>query len=714
MNSEIKLFIEFTLNIKQVDYHIVNLFLKVCYRQLQAFKFIDFIKKKLLLALNFTNMTNFLHFSKKAFLHLAFLFLLPVIGNSQLLITEIMYNPPESGTDSLEYIEVYNAGPAAVDMNGFNLIFANAVRYTFSSPYSLSPNSVVVFAVNAGAVMRNFDLTFMPFQWNSSGLSNSGTTVVLRDLDNDTLDLVTYANSWISGANALGASINFCPSIANNNISSNWFASQDSTGNIINSQELIGSPGVIECLSPSIYNVTGGGEFCAGGTGLSIGLSNSEIGVSYQLKRNGNDIGTPINGTGLAIDFGLQTSGGTYTVIGTLSGQDEAMNGTVTITVSPLAGNGTTQAACGSYAWNGTTYTSSGIYTHSNSLCDVDTLYLTITPNASEVFNQFACGSFFWNGTTYTASGSYTYSNGVCDVDTLNLFLTPIVGFGTTQAACGSYSWNGTNYTASGTYIYANSPCDIDTLYLTITPITGISTTQAACDSFSWNGSNYTASGTYTHNNSVCDVDTLYLTISPTIGNSTTQTACGTFTWNGTDYTTSGTYTHANSTCDVDTLFLTITTIDTTITIGSNVLTANQSNANYQWYECASNSTIAGATNQEFNPLVTGFYYVVIEKNSCVDSSSCVEIMLWGLDELDETVLQIAPNPARDFIQFTTDELLEFTKIELLDFTGKTVLNCSAAEVKEQTINVSSLTTGVYLIRFSTDLQQITKKVIIE
>ena len=659
-------------------------------------------------------MTNFLHFSLKAYLHIAFLFLLPFIGNSQLMITEIMYNPPETGTDSLEYIEVYNAGPAAVDMNGYNLIFANAVRYTFSTPYLLSPNSVVVFAVNAGAVMRNFDLTFMPIQWISSGLSNSGTTVVLRDLDNDTLDLVTYANSWVTGTNALGASMCFCPSTMDNNLSTSWFASQDSTGTIINTKELIGSPGVIECLIPSIYNVTGGGEFCAGGTGLSIGLSNSEIGVSYQLKRNGNNVGTPINGTGSAIDFGLQTSAGTYTVIGTLSSQDEMMNGAVTITVSPLAGNGTTQAACGSYTWNGTTYTSSGTYTHSNSLCDVDTLYLTITPNGSQVFNQFACGSFFWNGTTYTASGTYTNVNGVCDVDTLNLFLTPIVGFGTTQAACGSYIWNGTNYTASGTYIYANSPCNIDTLYLTITPITGIGTTQAACDSFSWNSTNYTASGTYTYINSVCDIDTLYLTISPTAGSSTTQAACEMYTWNGIDYTTSGTYTYANSTCDVDTLFLTITSIDTTVTIGSNVLTANQTNANYQWYECASNSIVTGATNQEFNPLTTGFYYVVIEKNSCVDSSSCVEIMLWGIEELDESVLQIAPNPASDFIQFTINELLEFTKIELLDFTGKTVLNSSEEEIKQQRINVSSLTTGVYLIRFNSDLQQITKKVIIE
>jgi archaellin len=241
-----------------------------------------------------------------------------------------------------------------------------------------------------------------------------------------------------------------------------------------------------------------------------------------------------------------------------------------------------------------------------------------------------------------------------------------------------------------------------------------MSTTQAACDSFSWNGTNYAASGTYTQINSVCDVDTLYLTISPTAGNSTTQVACRTYTWNGTDYSSSGTYTYANSTCNVDTLFLTINTIDTTITIESNVLTANQLNANYQWYDCETNSIIAGATNQDFFPLATGFYYVLIEKNSCIDSSACVEIMLWGIEELDESVLQIAPNPTRDFIQFTTNELLEFTKIELLDFTGKTVINSSEEEIKQQRINVSSLTTGVYLIRFNTDLQQITKKVIIE
>jgi len=44
--------------------------------------------------------------------------LLPLLGfivlafqiNAQVVINEIMYNPPESGNDSLEYVEIYNPG----------------------------------------------------------------------------------------------------------------------------------------------------------------------------------------------------------------------------------------------------------------------------------------------------------------------------------------------------------------------------------------------------------------------------------------------------------------------------------------------------------------------------------------------------------------------------------------------------------------------------
>ena len=67
------------------------------------------------------------------------------------------------------------------------------------------------------------------------------------------------------------------------------------------------------CVNPIVYNVTGGGT----GSSVSVGLSNSEVGVTYQLKNGATNVGSPIAGTGSAISFGVQTASGTYTVIGT-------------------------------------------------------------------------------------------------------------------------------------------------------------------------------------------------------------------------------------------------------------------------------------------------------------------------------------------------------------------------------------------------------------
>ena len=39
------------------------------------------------------------------------------------------------------------------------------------------------------------------------------------------------------------------------------------------------------CTTPTLYSVTGGGPYCSGGSGVAVGLSNSEIGVTYQIGR---------------------------------------------------------------------------------------------------------------------------------------------------------------------------------------------------------------------------------------------------------------------------------------------------------------------------------------------------------------------------------------------------------------------------------------------
>jgi hypothetical protein len=157
---------------------------------------------------------------------------------------------------------------------------------------------------------------------------------------------------------------------------------------------------------PVAFNVTGGGEICAGSAGTPVGLSGSEANVNYQLKRNGSNVGGLVAGTGSAISFGNQTVAGNYTVLATHTNGNctNNMTGSVTIIVNvapvftacPANINVTaaankcyqqvsyTATANGipapgiSYSFSGAT-TGSGSGTGSNSIFNVGVTTVTIT-----------------------------------------------------------------------------------------------------------------------------------------------------------------------------------------------------------------------------------------------------------------------------------------------------------------------------------------------
>ncbi len=101
---------------------------------------------------------------------------------------------------------------------------------------------------------------------------------------------------------------------------------------------MAGSATIVVNDLPGVYDVTGGGVFCGGGLGVNVGLSGSEAGISYQLLLDGITIGSSVPGDGNPIDFGLQTSSGTYTVVATDTSTfcADDMNGSAVITVNPL------------------------------------------------------------------------------------------------------------------------------------------------------------------------------------------------------------------------------------------------------------------------------------------------------------------------------------------------------------------------------------------
>ena len=102
------------------------------------------------------------------------------------------------------------------------------------------------------------------------------------------------------------------------------------------SSNMAGSAAVVINALPAQYTITGSGSYCAGGTGIGLGLSGSSLGVSYQLWKSGVATGSPMSGTGTSFSFGSVTGAGTYTVKATSgSGCTTTMTGSSTITVNP-------------------------------------------------------------------------------------------------------------------------------------------------------------------------------------------------------------------------------------------------------------------------------------------------------------------------------------------------------------------------------------------
>ncbi|HPO62845.1 MAG TPA: hypothetical protein PK762_07155, partial [Candidatus Kapabacteria bacterium] len=100
----------------------------------------------------------------------------------------------------------------------------------------------------------------------------------------------TISNDQYSFKNTVGQFAIGKTENANNKISSGfWFPQEQQECNI------------------SIFNVTGGGNYCLGGEGVQIGLDSSQTGILYQLIRDGNNIGNPIVGNGNPFSFGEQT-----------------------------------------------------------------------------------------------------------------------------------------------------------------------------------------------------------------------------------------------------------------------------------------------------------------------------------------------------------------------------------------------------------------------
>ena len=153
----------------------------------------------------------------------------------QLIISEIMYNPPEDGTDSLEYIEIYNNENTSINLS--EIEFGQGITHSFPN-VEIAAQTYFIVAKDSVAFQNVFG-TFA-FQWESGTLSNNGETLELIDGNGTSIDLVTYQNTVPT--NGLGASLVLCDLQSDNNIFTNWMQAMTATGIVINEKEIIANP----------------------------------------------------------------------------------------------------------------------------------------------------------------------------------------------------------------------------------------------------------------------------------------------------------------------------------------------------------------------------------------------------------------------------------------------------------------------------------------
>jgi hypothetical protein len=376
---------------------------------------------------------------------------------------------------------------------------------------------------------------------------------------------------------------------------------------------------------------------------------------------------------------------------------------------------------------NGQTYTANGTYYQvfqaANGCDSILTIHVTQSASNTIIDTQACTGSFILNGQTYTTSGNYVqnYTNAFgCDS---NYYLSLQVGLSSSSVqnitACDFYvSPLGGFYSTSGSYTESTlnpTGCDsIITLNLIINTSKSITVTTSACDSITINNNTYYTSGTdfaaYAAANG-CDslVQTDFVINTTPTPTTIVDTVCKSYTFNGNTYTSTGTYQSTFATingCDsIVTLKLKINVVDTLVTVNSNQLIANATNATYQWLNCPEKDIIVGATTATLAPISSGNYAVVITQNGCTDTSDCINYTMLNINNAfnNNIIVSIYPLPINNQLNIKFSKNISSGSISISNMAGQIIYDNTINNSSEKTIDVTALSSGLYFLNCKVD-----------
>ncbi len=168
-------------------------------------------------------------------------------------------------------------------------------------------------------------------------------------------------------------------------------------------------------------------------------------------------------------------------------------------------------------------------------------------------------------------------------------------------------------------------------------------------------------------------------------------------TWTATD--------HYGNTASCVQMVTVNSSIDTSVTFNGTTFAANDSAASYQWYNCSTNTVVAGATGQTFTPTSSGSYTVILTQGSCSDTSGCFNFVYTSIsNHLANSSIKVFPNPASDVVYIQSVGSISGTvQIQLYDLTGKLVRDIHLKNMPQvYSLSLDQLASEAYELRIQT------------
>lgn len=138
--------------------------------------------------------------------------------------------------------------------------------------------------------------------------------------------------------------------------------------------------------------------------------------------------------------------------------------------------------------------------------------------------------------------------------------------------------------------------------------------------------------------------------------------------------------------------------VDASINVDWSILTANNSNATYQWVDCDNNyAPLLNETSQVFTVTQDGNYAVIVTSNTtnCVDTSACINITNASVnDYFSESYLSIYPNPNHGSFTIETDREAEMV---VYNSIGKEI-SSKQLKVGKNFIDFDNTANGIYYL----------------